>query len=79
MENEVIGPFFFEEPTMSSDTFLAMMENTGLHHAPMGTVFQSDGAPPHFSHHVHSFLDREFPDCWMGRDGPIPWPPHSRD
>jgi hypothetical protein len=35
-------------------------ENTVLCHVPMGTVFQLDGAPYHFSCHVHAFLDRNF-------------------
>jgi hypothetical protein len=46
---------FFEEPTVSSDTFLAMMENIALRHVPMGTVFQSDDAPPHVSFWTWSF------------------------
>jgi len=50
------------------------MQNTALHHVPMGTVFQLHGAH-HFSHSVHAFLDREIPDRWIGRGGgPIPWP-----
>jgi len=48
-------------------------------HVPMGTVSQLDGASPHIFHHIHVFLDREFPDHWVGRGGPIPWPPHSPD
>jgi len=47
--------------------FLTMMESTALHHVPVGTVFQLDGAPPHFSQHVCAFLDREFSDCCVGR------------
>jgi hypothetical protein len=61
MKNKVIGLLFFEEPTVTRDTFLVMMKNTAQHHVPVGKVFQSDGSPPHFSHHVHAFLDREFP------------------
>jgi hypothetical protein len=44
-------------------------------HISAGTFFQLDGAPPHFSHHVCAFLDRECPDHWIRRGGPIPWPP----
>jgi hypothetical protein len=39
-ENQVTGPFFLEEPTVAGDTFLAMMDNTALHHVHMETVFQ---------------------------------------
>jgi hypothetical protein len=61
-ENKVISPFIFEEPTVTGDTFLAMMENTALRHVPVRTAFQLDGAPPHFSYCVHAFLVKEFPD-----------------
>jgi len=44
----------------------------GQCHVPVGTVFQLHGAPPHFSCHVHAFLDREFPDHWIGRGDPFP-------
>jgi hypothetical protein len=37
-ENKVIGPFFLEEPTVTDDTFLVMMENIALRHVPVGTV-----------------------------------------
>jgi hypothetical protein len=50
---------------MTGDTFLTVMENTALRHDPVGTVLQSDGAPPHFSRHFRAFLDREFPYRWI--------------
>ena len=28
---------------------------------------------------VRRFLDQTFPDRWMGRDGPMLWPPRSPD
>jgi hypothetical protein len=72
MKNKVISPFLFEETMKTTNTFLATMENTVLHHVTVGTVFQLVGAPPHSSHHVCAFLDREFSDCWIGRGGSIP-------
>jgi hypothetical protein len=62
MKNKVIGSLFFEEPTVTGNTFLAMMKNIPLCHVPVGTVFLLDGALPHFSHHVHAFINREFPE-----------------
>ena len=38
-----------------------------------------DGAPPHFSRFVTDVLNERFPDAWIGRGGPIPWPPRSPD
>jgi hypothetical protein len=59
MKNKFISPIFFEEPIITGNIFLAMTENNAV---PVGTVFQLDRVPPHFSHHVHAFLDREFHD-----------------
>ena len=42
-------------------------------------IFQQDGAPPQWGSHVRRFLDATFPNRWIGRDGPTPWPPRSPD
>jgi len=42
-------------------------------------IFEQDGAHPHWGSHVRRFLDAIFPNRWIGRDGPIPWPPRSPD
>jgi hypothetical protein len=59
---------------VAGDAFLAVMENTALCHVPVGKVFQLDGALPNFCRRFYAFQDREFPDRWLGRRGPIPWP-----
>ncbi|KAA6386810.1 MAG: putative transposable element tc3 transposase [Streblomastix strix] len=41
--------------------------------------FQQDGAPAHYEHNVRDLLDEEFPRRWIGRSGPIEWPPRSPD
>ncbi|KAJ4434371.1 hypothetical protein ANN_22931 [Periplaneta americana] len=41
--------------------------------------FLHDGAPAHFSRTARRYLDRRFPDRWIGRGGPIAWPPRSSD
>ncbi|KAJ4435025.1 hypothetical protein ANN_23598 [Periplaneta americana] len=41
--------------------------------------FLQDGAPAHFSRTARRYLDRRFPDRWIGRSGPIAWPPRSPD
>ena len=38
---------------------------------------QQDGAPPHWGTIVRSSLNDHFPGRWIGRIGPIPWPPRS--
>lgn len=42
-------------------------------------VFQQDGAPPHFALRVRERLNEKFPGQWIGRGGPILWPPRSPD
>jgi hypothetical protein len=42
-------------------------------------IFQQDGAPPHWGSNVRRFSDVAFPNRWIGRDGPTPWPPRSPD
>ena len=37
--------------------------------------FQQDGAPPHFGIEVRQLLDDTFTGRWIGRRGPIEWPP----
>ncbi|KAJ4425912.1 hypothetical protein ANN_27538 [Periplaneta americana] len=41
--------------------------------------FLHDGAPAHLSCTARRYLDRRFPDRWIGRGGPIAWPPRSPD
>jgi hypothetical protein len=79
MNNKVIWPLYSEDPMVTGDTVLAMMENNALRHATVGTVFQLYGATPLFSRQFRTFLDRNFPHHWIGRGGPIPWPPRSPD
>ena len=41
--------------------------------------YQQDGAPAHWRVIVREYLDATFPDRWIGRGGPQPWPPRSPD
>ncbi|KAJ4426530.1 hypothetical protein ANN_27344 [Periplaneta americana] len=41
--------------------------------------FLHNGAPAHFSRTARRYLDRRFPGRWIGRGGPIAWPPRSPD
>lgn len=80
----VIGPYFFEEPTVTGATYLRMLTNFLVphlrrHRMLRRTVFQQDGAPPHFALTVRAFLNNTFPGGWIGREGPIAWPPRSPD
>jgi hypothetical protein len=42
-------------------------------------VFQHYGAPPQIHNEVTTFLNRQFPERWIGRGGSTFWPPRSPD
>ena len=39
--------------------------------------FQHEWAPPHYTRHVTEYLNESFPNGWLGRGGPVAWPPRS--
>ena len=41
--------------------------------------FQQDGAPAHYCQNVRNCLNQTFPGRWIGRGGPVEWPPRSPD
>jgi len=41
--------------------------------------FMHDGAPPHFSLAVREYLNQMYQERWIGRGGPVAWPPRSPD
>jgi hypothetical protein len=75
----LIGPFFFSVKTVTGRSYLDMLELYALPQIPPQTVFQQDGAPPHFCCHTRNHLDREMVGRWIGRGGPIAWPPSLPD
>ena len=40
---------------------------------------QLDGAPAHYALQVRQWLDENYPGRWIGRGGPVAWPPRSPD
>jgi hypothetical protein len=42
-----------------------------------GLIFQRDGAPAHVGAIARSALDERFRGRWIGRGGPINWPPRN--
>lgn len=82
MKDMIIGPFFFIEPTVTGITYLDMLEQYAfpqIAHKQPDIIFQQDGAPPHWSNIVRTALNNAFPNRWIGRGGPIAWPPRSPD
>ena len=75
-------PFFFEEKTITADIYhdtLTEYVTPQLEEFQPYVFFQLDGAPPHWGIKVCEFLDKKFPARWIGRGGPIAWPPRSPD
>lgn len=85
MGNQLIGPI--ELPyRLNAANYLNFLQNDLpelLDDVPVGTrlgmYFQHDGAPAHFGRAVRHWLDENYPARWIGRRGPIVWPPRSPD
>jgi hypothetical protein len=81
----LIGPFIFNT-TVNSKIYLQFLVNELpllLEDLDLQTrhsmLFQQDGAPCHCSNDVKMFLDQRYPGKWVGRGGPVDWPPRSPD
>lgn len=81
----LVGPHFFND-NLNGPRFLEFL----MDHLPglfddvdlqtrQRMWFQLDGAPPHYALIVREWLDHHFPGSWIGRGGPVPWPPRSPD
>ena len=61
----VIGPYFFDIPTVTSDVYLQMVQQYAINELPLqirlAGYFQQDSALPHFALTVRAYLDHTFP------------------
>lgn len=85
MGEHVVGPYFFNSH-LNGRKFLRFLKRDFwilLEDIPLNDRrnmwLQLDGAPAHFSLNVRSYLNRKFPEKWVGRSGPSIWPPRSPD
>ena len=72
MCNRIIGPFFFCKASITADVYLDLLSEyvtPQLIGFQPTIIFQQDGAPPHWGLHVHEFLNENFSNQWIGRDG----------
>lgn len=86
--NEIIGPFFVDG-NLDGSKYIIMLHNEIVpamyasalrQNIPWADVyFQQDGAPAHYARLVRQYLDIVFPNRWIGRLGPMAWPPRSPD
>lgn len=83
--NHIIGPVYLPQRQNSADylDFLQNRLDVLLEDVPLALirsiVFQHDGCPVHTSRIVKDFLNQQYGDQWIGRNGPIQWPPRSPD
>ncbi len=79
----IIGPYFHKGTSVNGVKYLEMIEEFFFPNLPLclrrDGYFQQDGAPCHFTIAVRNLLDREFGERWIGRGGPLSWPPYSPD
>lgn len=83
--NNLIGPFFLPL-RLNGESYLEFLLQelpVLLEEVPLNIrnriTFMHDGAPPHFSRPVRTHLSNTFGENWIGRGGPINWPPRSPD
>lgn len=88
LKDEIIGPFFIDGNLdgpkyillLHNDIVPAMRASAARQNIQWNDVyFQQDGAPAHYAVLVRTYLDLVFPNRWIGRLGPISWPPRSPD
>lgn len=81
----LLGPYFMP-PRLNGEVYMHFLDQSLpelLEDIPLvirqRMWFQHDGAPAHSSYEISHHLDTNFPDRWIGRRGPVPWPPRSPD
>lgn len=85
VNNYVVGPYFFNRKLTGQEFHRFLREDFPrlIEDLPDEVKnmmwFQLDGAPAHFMREVREELNLMFPNKWIGRTGPISWPPRSPD
>lgn len=83
--DKIIGPVFING-TLNRQRYMTLLRGplaNFLDTVPLADLnqiwFQHDGAPPHIAEEVRNELETMFGNRWIGRHGPILWPPRSPD
>lgn len=83
--NCIVGPVFLPDNLngISYENFLRDELRLQLEDVPLTVrsqiIFQHDGCPAHYFRNVRQWLDQNYPQRWIGRGGPIPWPARCPD
>lgn len=88
LADEIIGPFFIDG-NLDGSKYILLLHNQIVPAMRVSAarqniawddvIFQQDGAPAHYAALVRQYLNLVFPNRWIGRLGPILWPPRSPD
>lgn len=83
--NSIFGPYILPE-RLSAVTFLEFLENNHYNmweEVPLNerrnAWMQLDGCPAHYGRQVRAWLNAVYEERWIGRGGPVAWPPRSPD
>ncbi|KAK3882488.1 hypothetical protein Pcinc_013131 [Petrolisthes cinctipes] len=83
--DHLIGPFMLPQ-RLTANVYTRFLQDDLpilLEDVPFRTRrqmwFMQDGAPAHFARDTRDFINVMYPDKWIGRVGPIAWPPKSPD
>jgi hypothetical protein len=79
----IIGPFFFHD-NVTADNYLEVLQKDIVPAIASEMdleeiVYMHGGAPAHYAQSVRHFLNKTFPDRWIGRREWIDRPPRSPD
>lgn len=83
--HKIYGPYFFEFPEteqacpISSETYVAMLEEVIPEDCSPDEWFQQDGATAHTSNVAMEWLRNRFPEKLISHRSSFPWPPRSPD
>jgi hypothetical protein len=84
--NYLIGPFFLDGHVTAAlyiqllqRQFVPAIRNLPCDNLRLAAHLQQDGAPAHTALSTRTFLNNMFPNCWVGKFGPVPWPARSPD
>lgn len=85
LNGNLVGPYFFPG-TVDGQIYLHLIRNELpilLENVDINTIermwLQQDGAPAHYHGDVRNFLNEQFENQWIGRNGPVEWPARSPD
>ena len=83
--DHLLGPYVLPD-RLNANNYLVFLQEVLpdlLEDVPLNLYadhwFRQDGCPAHFGVGVLAHLDAEYPNRWIGRGGPVPWPPRSPD